>query len=591
MKISLDNTPPAELGYPKGWLIKANKYLNIPNTEHNAAAGLFEHVFENNNSVQGSRGLTGYRDIAYGNYDRIQILPVDSLSYFTREANQAHNWFGSSQSILLYTWKDKQEGRCFKWKKDCGATFPKIVAVDPQYGEREDDFFAVSFCYISDGMRSSSRGLTYRETLDMCNEQIKQLVDAFNMQLQENGETSLHNRVLVEVFGSLSAAEIVILWSAKQYTDIMYLIDCIRDFEYTLNDNRTLSVFRTTYTMITFPDAVRKGRVGSWEEMIDPNLSSILGQSYVQFATQDGAGEGSFAEFEAFFYKCMENASLLIGESTGTLKSYPVLQRCAGEYDLIANVESKYLTRLFSNPMNWHERNWQFNREKLQKDTLELKDCTCSVHHPLFNRYILYSFTRLSYKRDDLPVFAQGITEKWEKIRREISCIHATNITEVHPNNRMALIKGIRIALNGKESDQEKFDKLLTTVRTHIPLASNLCAELNLLFSDYMQCLCASADMLWIEDYRELFRQILDLIDMLISNIEVWDQYGIGLVDRNAWEDARWYMDIIEGLIRALHKQTSHISTSNKLFFREQETHFGYTAQHDLVLHAYYDTR
>ena len=45
----------------------------------------------------------------------------------------------------------------------------------------------------------------------------------------------------------------------------------------------------------------------------------------------------------------------------------------------------------------------------------------------------------------------------------------------------------------------------------------------------------------------------------------------------------------ISDLLGALHQQTSHISASNKLFFREQEIHFGYTAQHDLVIHAYYD--
>lgn len=44
----------------------------------------------------------------------------------------------------------------------------------------------------------------------------------------------------------------------------------------------------------------------------------------------------------------------------------------------------------------------------------------------------------------------------------------------------------------------------------------------------------------------------------------------------------------INKLMNALQQQTNHILASNKLFFKEQNVRFGYTAQYDLVILAYY---
>lgn len=589
MPIQDENKDGRKYRFPKGWLIKAFRNLRVPHKDHQDVTNYFQKLYEKEQKRQQDEQdlsavpfFTGSREVAYGNYDRIQITPVEHLFDFTREANQAHDWLGSNQSILLYKWKDDEAGRCFRSTVKEGTKKTKICVLDEKGNPREKDFLAVTFCYISDDMRSR-REDSYKGLLNRCESQIRNLVDAFNKRIRENPADLVHTSVSAEVFGSLGAAEIVILWSAKQYTDVMYLIDCIRDFECRWGEE-TLKLFRTTYTLITFPDAVRRDdTIRSWEDMQRESqkwdLKNVLGDAYVMFATQDGAGEKTFEDFKVFFGDCLRNAGELLGEVE--FPKYELIP-CAGEYDLLVKVPSKYVTRLFHNPKIWHEKN---DRAWLQAPTLH--DAACSVFHPTFNQYILYSFTRLSYQKNrDLPIFARGEDKAWNETRKQLECVIDVHLKDADLQMHTKLIKAI-------DEDKKELDKLLGEVQARIPLNSNLSTELNQLFNDYAQCMCASADGLWIEDYRELYWQILHQLLLLVKQLDArkWDsnQEAVGSWGGSADWDPGAVIEDINRLIRSLHYQSSHISTSSKQLFREQETHFGYTAQHDLVLHAYYD--
>lgn len=215
--------------YPKGWLITAFRNLRVSPQEHDVMTQHFRETYKERHQELPGTPYFGSREVAYGNYDRIQITPVEHLYDFTRVANQTHDWLGSNQSILLYKWRDDEKNRCFRAKNDeSGKT--KIVVLDEDGKERKKEFSAVTFCYISDGIRSRTES-SYKDLLNQCEKSICALVEAFNLRVSRLPKGSVHNPVAAEVFGSLSAAEIVILWSARQYTDVMYLIDCVRDFE------------------------------------------------------------------------------------------------------------------------------------------------------------------------------------------------------------------------------------------------------------------------------------------------------------------------------------------------------------------------
>lgn len=586
---------------PNGWVIKTYRHLNIPRSDYMGTKSLFEALHKDRLSAMKPSTGEKYsnRDITYGNYDRIQLVPVNSFNDFTNESSRAFNWYGSSQSILIFPLESDESKRPFKWGKD-NKKKERVIIEDSSKNEQntKNTFFGASFCYISDEARNRIR--PYDKLMQYCNDTLTKLVDAYNKTIRNStdNDLNLHGTVIAEAFGSLSSAELIILWSAQQYTDILYLMDCLRDafLKYTDDDGDTdsaddNSLFRTTYTMISFPDLVKK--LNDKNEIIekeDTKFHNILGQAHIQFVMQDGIGEVQIKEFEQFFEKCLQNSARLIGE-----KELPVLRRtlnrCAGEYDLIGYVEGKYIPRLFINPENLHEEGWVVDED-------DESTYFCTVHHPKYNKYVLYSFTRLSYRESDLPqVIKEEMSgrEEWEKTRNKIVCIEISKHEAESDKYEIKKYTTKRSDLLNKIRDEYKelFSKLIDDIAERVPASSNLIMELNQLFSDYVQCCSSSADFLWIEDYSELFIQVMNRIRKSVLEIEVWKYYSEersdGILYKKEWRQARERLYNISKLIEALHKQTSHISASTKLFFREQDIHFGYTAQHDLVLHAYYD--
>ena len=232
-------------------------------------------------------------------------------------------------------------------------------------GSTKNYFISATFCYLSDKVRDLCSNNSYAQLLDRCEQSVLDLVNAFNEKLDNEGSVDdkrLHSKVFAEVFGTLSAAEFVILWSAKQYTDIMYLVDCLRDFKINgiSDDNHLL---RTTDTLISFPDDIKQNS----EPKQDAELCDIQGDACLQFATQDGAGEKSFGPFETFFQKCMKNAAWFLKEEIHG-DEYK-LRRSAGEYDLITTIPSRYVTRLFCNPQLWLGDHWSEKKESLYRNT------------------------------------------------------------------------------------------------------------------------------------------------------------------------------------------------------------------------------
>lgn len=554
--------------FPNGWIINAYKHLNTPHSDF-ADTEIFFNSYEDDQNTFHNR-----RDIAYGNYDRIQLAPIDKFSEYSSKSNQSRGWFGSAQSLFLFPIEGNV--RCFGWDINIRNGMPKLCLNDSEVTEL-NDFFAVSFCYISDELRSLAD--SYEALLKDCRNAIIGLVNAFNNSLEkENPRNKLHRPIIAEVFGSFSSAEIVILWSTKQYTDVLYLMDCLRDLCCRKN-GVSFSMFRTTYTMISFPDVIAKGT----EQ--DANLAEIQGDAYIQFVMQDGRGEKYFTEFEEFLRQAIMNSGMLMQDTETPLFS---LRRCVGEYDFVVDVKSKYIPRLFSNPENW-------NQIDLTQKSDEPKYYFCSVHHPKYNRYVLYSFTRLGYTQKDLPLFTcyeenSEAAQLWKCAKRaEISVGETKEEQKKGPEGCVPLFRRSALICEIERYRKGKFAELIDLVAQRIPSISNLSTELHQIFDDYVQCCCASADYLWIEDYNELFRQTMDGIFYSVQKIEVWKNFNVLASSAEDWKSARGRTKKISTLIQALQQQISHISASNKLFFKEQDIHFGYTAQHDLVIHAYYD--
>lgn len=564
--------------FPNGWVVKTYKHMNIPKTDFDETQKVFKEIKKSFN------GEHPYKDITYGTYDRIKMVPVDGFSDFIQESNKAYDWYGMSQTILLFPLEKNENKRHFLWRKNESKAKERVCLRDSETSEVRalDGFYGTSFCYISDEIRNLVS--EYDDLMNHCNEVVLQLVDAYNKSIVDSGESGLHGKVTAEVFGSLSAAELIIVWSAKQYTDILYLMDCVRDFyiedKIKESGNNRYSLFRTTYTMISFFDIMESDSNATYP------LGDILGHAHIQFVMQDGVGESRIEEFEQYLLKSLENSGKYIEGNQSNADMSSKLYRCAGEYDLIASVESKYIPRLFNKPGDWDENGWNFDPQNRNSDSF-------SLHHPIYNEFVLYSFTRLGYGEEDLPLFAREKNEdktswktKRESIPKDVLGEMSGSFRELGLP-RSALIRDI------EKVHKARFDSLIQLIMKNVPATSNLINELNQLFSDFVQCCSSNADYVWVEDYKELFLHVLERVRDSVWLIEVWKYYEKASSANHEkdpqWNDSRERLEHIRELLKSLHQHTNHISASNKLFFREQKTHFGYTALHDLVIHAYYD--
>ncbi len=563
--------------YPNGWVIKTYRHINVSHSDFSNTEDFLEKLKADETYPH------RHRDIAYGIYDRIQMSPVNSFSEFSNKSNATYNWYGSSQAILLFPLEKDDYKRHFVWQNDEeGKSRNSVLICNDDKTEQLNGFFAITFFYLSDEVRNQAE--SYKNLLDYCQTAINELVQFFNSEMEKEAKSGvqdyLHSKVTAEIFGSFSSAELVVLWSSKQYTDILYLIDCILDFRIPIGklfntqdtNNNCMILFRTAYTTISYHNKNKHDLIKSK----DTEQADIRGKAQIQFVMQYGAGRKSYLDFESFFNQCIKNAGRMIGENVDPCVK---LIHCAGEYDLIADVDGKYIFHLFSD-----SRHWENAEKDFSKDNPDY--FSCSVHHPRYNEFALYSLTRLSYVSEDLPDFVESSQESgWDIAKKEIS---KENYILVDNSNSFTSWRSN--LLNKIEEERKKeLNEILDLVSRKIPTISNLRAEINQLFSDYVQCCCASADYIWIEDYDEIVQQALSNIRDSLNGIVVWENDEKTLIQKSEWENARELLAAIGELIQAIHQLTSHISASSKLLFKEQEFHFGYTAQHDLVMHAYYN--
>ena len=579
---------------PNGWVIDIYKYLNSSPADFQPLKELYTRLAMED-------GRQGKREIAYGDYDRIQLRAVNHFSDYSLSSSQAFDWFGTAQSIFVYPLEKDPRKRPFLWdckQEDARLNGELMIRNGASEPIPPKGFFAVSFCYLSDDARSLI-GEDYEKLLQNCKKKLQDLISVYNLLLHEQesenrkaGKSYAHGQITAELFGSFSSAELVILWSTEQYTDILYLTDCIRDLwvwqtksTYTngTDKERTPSfpLFRTTYTTISHPDV---NQVSMHET--DSTHHEVRGTAYVHVAVQEGVGIEKISKLRSYIKDALRQAAKEVGSQEKHLKLRSL--DCAGEYDIVFSTQSKYLTVLFSNPKSW----------SLPEQVTEYANL--SIHNKDFNQLVQHTSTRLCYSEGDLPEFARikgELAAKWQNTKEAISRIDMDLESEVEGQHSFIKTWRSRIINELANDQREAFYKLASEAKNQFPAVSGFPSTLDQLFIDYIQCCCTSADYLWIQDYHELFQQMLIILKKEISNIQVWANSSEMITKQNESgelsaslkeQETKNALTDINKLMEALQQQTNHISASNKLFFKEQDIHFGYTAQHDLVIHAYY---
>jgi len=472
---------------------------------------------------------------AFGNFDRIEFVPITKFSDYRSRNAVDKTWYGKRQSIILYALK---KDRLFQTNgvDEDGKSFLMESSPDGGLQPLECQFFIHTMLHISGNAKSYV--CDYRRFLELIQGKILELVDLYRKKKKNQDE-----RLDCEVFGTFNSAEVAVLWAADQFTDVLFLLDELRHMRFVFEGDekagRGKEIFVSTYTVISG----------------NPRVSAPLakGSAMVQLeCTSHGA---SFQETSEFIKKAVQAA---VHASDGGLNGKKTAQQlfsCAGEYDYIAELPFSTLPYLF--PYACAER---------------VKD-TFSIHNQEFTQYVRQTTTRLFYRTEDIDTDCRALN--WDSVL----CITVSReeSTEAYDHTHLNAVDytapGCGFTYQLYQSIRAELEKQATY--------SGMWKTLELLYSDYMAILCTAVNHLWVKDFNEQFICALNIILSLLKWLEP-----------NQTSHSRAHTDIFTSqfgsLCDILQQQINHISESSKLFYEVPNSKMGYTAQFDLVLHAYY---
>lgn len=287
-----------------GYIVNFYKYATFPHTMKGDMADFL------NQDVKGMRGDEDITDslLVYGDFDRLNIKRVTDFTRFRDVDFYARRWLGQRQSILLYQLEKKIESDLLE----------RIFGLEEQASTSMHRNFVVLTMVTLDPMLH--RCEEYGEMLVQCNQLIsQQLGQVEKLGLIEPKELEY------QVYGSFSSSELVIVWWANQYSDVLQLADMLRSakFKYGKNGKCQLLPFISFYSII----GQMRGGEG---ELAQP----IVGSAELKLAFQDGILDES--KRTQFLDELKERLSKINGIDVDKIKT----NRNVGEYDYSISLPS-----------------------------------------------------------------------------------------------------------------------------------------------------------------------------------------------------------------------------------------------------------
>lgn len=483
---------------------------------------MFDTSVLKNNNKDKDRTFT-----AFGNFDRLCFSPVDKFVGFLSESSSAYRWIGGRKDIMLYPLEADKAQRHFVFgEKEARYVQPPFFI--EQNGEKcRRRFLLVSMLYVSGRAKASVK--PYSVFLDYCKEAIIRTVEEANAALKKSGKES----VVCEVFGTFNSSEIAVLWGADQFTDVQYIVDRLRYMYFFCETTEAQEpIFISTYTVVAL--------TGN-----DFDVNSISGGAMIQLASSTMRGVEETREYDAPISYLLE-LSKKYGQDT-TKVDY-----CAGEYDYIIESLPPQL-------------------KLLVKPAKGETDGALHIENSQFKKFFSHSTTRLFYREQDVDENLAKMD--WDRLMRV-----SVSAPSDHSKNLQSNWEKIQEIAGSPDDEVAKaFAEFREDILENIPSTSSLGCNLDLLFSDYVQCVNTTPDRQWAKDLKIQFSAAINVFRFLLQS-QLRENGSIGT----------WYIDSIRRVISVLQQQIRHVSDAGKLFFEEPCSHSESTSQYDLLFHMYY---
>lgn len=520
--------------FQNGYIIQMYQYARRYRYNYRDSIRYINYLSRNQSNVENASYM------ALGDFDMLEITLVKSFRKYHDLSNMAKRYLGRRQSILLYCIQDKNLPLRILYDSDQKCWYENNIK------KKAHRFFCLSSLSITNEAHGKTEIFCMFQKI---REKILHLTDMLNEILDDN------EKIVCEVYGTLGATEIGIVWLCDQYVNILFLLDYLKHMKLQFDDGEKVPLFLAVNTTVAVKYDKNLFRNPDKQREI---FKDVKGEVFTQISFHDELGERS--EADGIVEKITN------GESCKILYS-------AGEYDMIIHMPA-------CRALQCVQEGQILNIVKRNEDG----DC---IEEP---RKILRNNTQIVLERrseEDNP------SEVQKKIKEMSFCIEANSILPDMKTNAPIWEEWMELS----DSDSDEIRKLFADGQ--VPVKSNFTYYneirmkmehvfrsstgaidmLDLLYADYLSTVANAYSQIWVLDFHRQFKAVLYAINLWLDNQK-------GILECQATKDNQW--DDYSALTNAFKQQIYHLTQTNRMALETPRCHFRVTSQYDLLIHAYY---
>ena len=196
------------------------------------------------------------RNVVWSNLDRIEVRRINDFNKFRSAEESEKNWIGERQYTLLYDLIDESKAK-LKYRDINNSEDRCRFRFEPVHlNEKEDRddfrFFGMSTVNLSPLIHEYI--YSQENPREFLHEEISNVL---NQLCQSESAAFLDSKLKYEIYGTLGAADCVIVWLVNQYTDVIALVEALREIKCFESEYLVSNVF----TIMGLTNPLADGRI------------------------------------------------------------------------------------------------------------------------------------------------------------------------------------------------------------------------------------------------------------------------------------------------------------------------------------------
>lgn len=308
----------------KGYLLNFFKYSPV-------GEDVNDEAFKNNHNKE------FVRSVVWSNFDRLEIREIDKFEQFRISQFSEKNWIGERQFAMIYEVCENEQEKRLEYFKDgndkCLFAFRK-KSNNAVANNKKLRFFGISMVDLTSEMYNYffsciQPGFTMR----------KQILYALDKIVESNGIDS--NDICYDIYGGLGGNDLIIIWLANQFEDIIKAIEALRK---TSNKNSGRGICANISTIMGIRDMNNP----------EATYSDVKGYLNIRLTKKEGYNH---SEFKTSLETYLNDADIKF-------------DTIVGEHDLSFRIQGKELASgLYKEDGFIHIRNKKFSDNIIQANT------------------------------------------------------------------------------------------------------------------------------------------------------------------------------------------------------------------------------